>query len=262
MSGRRGAHGRRREPRVVVARGRTAGLSPAAIRAVGGAVEQLGALGPAGAAPLEIMVRIQHEGAATSMPVPAVGTPIGAGPTSPLEDRLVTAPAALERNLPFRRRIEESRPYVVLGEGIGMIHAHRMARTIFHGGLTFWLAGYVLAGHGVRGPAMAVALLLLLLSWIAAYLTRSGAMRVLLASVRESRSLLAEPTTWARLAGGGPGLRLLARSSRVLFRVPMPDQALIQAATIRLGGRQAPWLERSTDIEPIPLAGVSQEAEG
>jgi len=137
-----------------------------------------------------------------------------------------------------------------------------MARTIFHGGLTFWLAGYVLAGHGVRGPVMAVALLVLLLSWVAVYLTRSGAVRVLLASVRESRSLLAEPATWARLAGAGPGPRLLVRASCVLFRVPMADRALIHATTGSLGGRPTTLPERFQVTATRSSVGVPQEAEG
>jgi hypothetical protein len=136
---------------------------------------------------------------------------------------------------PFRRHIEGSRPYIVLGEGVRMINAHPVATMVFWGGLTNWVLGYILVGHHVTSAVRVVVLMTILVGWLATCLRRTGKLALAQDSVRAIRALLAEPATLARIERRGHAAwarRGLARFTGTLLRVRLPEQALIRTAGI------------------------------
>jgi hypothetical protein len=233
-----------------VTRGQTSALAPSVVSAVEGVIEQLRKEGERSRA-LEIVVRVRHEGpvvpvvsaadleaqaAAITSAGFTVAAPMPAVPAADadlLATRPVVAPAPLLQKLPFRRHIEGSRPYLVLGEGVRMINAHPMAVMVFWGGFTDWAVGYILAGHAVANAVRLAVLGSLMALWLATCLVRTGTLAELRDSVRAMRVLLADPATWARIQlsdRAGWGMLPLARIASTLLIVRGPDPALIRAA--------------------------------
>jgi len=143
------------------------------------------------------------------------------------------APEALRRRQPFRRHIEESRPYLVLSEGMRMTNAHPIAVMVFWGGLTDWVLSAILVGHHVAGAVRLSIAVSVTAGWLLITLARIGKLGELRESVRATRGLLADPATWASLELGGRsafGRRLLARATGRLCFVRVPDRAMILAA--------------------------------
>jgi hypothetical protein len=228
---------------------------------------------------LEIAVRVRHESrlapataaadlkaqtaalTAAGLRVSASVQAVPAADADPLAIRPVAAPAALCQKLPFKRHIEESRPYLVLGEGVRMINAHPMAVTVFWGGLTNWVLGYILAGHHVASTARLAVLIPVMVAFLATCLVRIGRARELRLSVREMRIVLADPAARARIAQGGNRGWLLpaARIASFLLRVRGPNQALPRASVVP-GERKA--LTPRMDEEALAALQVGSDGSG
>jgi hypothetical protein len=197
---------------------------------------------------LAIMVHVRHEDVRTA-PLPSIAhaEPAAVLPTDLRTDAMVPAPIpdplanrpvvvadALLAKRPFRRHIEGSRPYIVLGEGVRMINAHPMALMVFWGGITNWVLGAILVGHHLAGALRFTILITLLTGWLLRCLLRTGKMAVALDSTRAMRVVLVDPATWAVLESRGrwsAGMRLLAYGASRILLVRRPERALIRAAT-------------------------------
>ena len=166
------------------------------------------------------------------------------------------APEALRQRQPFRRHIEESRPYLVLSEGMRMTNAHPIAVMVFWGGLTDWVLSAILVGHHVAGAVRLSIAVSVTAGWLLITLARIGKLGELGRSVRAIRGLLADPETWAAFDLGGRsafGKRLLARVTGTLCFVRVPDRDLIMAA------RTAP---RDALAPGAACAAVARRADG
>jgi hypothetical protein len=140
-------------------------------------------------------------------------------PAGPLAHRPILAPEVLLHRQPFRRHIEESRPYLVLSEGVRMINAHPVAVMVFWGGFTNWVLGAILAGHHVADAMRPAAAMVVLIGWLLMTLARIGKLVELQASVRAIRALSAGQAPWAvlRLSGRSRlGKRLSAIETQML----------------------------------------------
>ncbi len=154
---------------------------------------------------------------------PAVATSVRPNTrTGALAGRPVMAPEALLRRRPFRRHIEESRPYLVLAEGMRMINAHPIAVMVFWGGLTNWVLGAILAGHHVAGAIRPAVAGVVVIGWLVITLTRIGKLRELGESVQAIRALPAGSAPWADLMRRG--------GSALSGELPAPEARLLTFA--------------------------------
>jgi hypothetical protein len=188
---------------------------------------------------VEIVIQIQQEAGRTALTGTADWDPPEPAPAAdalnpvvadPLAIQPVVAPAAVRARQPFRRHIEGSRPYLVLGEGVRMINAHPVAHMVFWGGGISWLLGSILEGHHVAGAVRAVVLLAILAGWLASCLHRTGRLGLARDSLQAIRMVLAEPATWTRIAQQGRTAWLaggLARCIAFLLRARVPARALL-----------------------------------
>lgn len=144
---------------------------------------------------------VRHGRAVTPSSAGGVGEPAAGEtlPTSPLAYRPIVAPEVLLRRQPFRRHVEESRPYLVLSEGMRMINAHPIAAMVFWGGLANWVLRAVLTGHQVAGLVRPLVLTVFLAGWLLITLSRLGKLSELRESMRAIRGLSASEATWAGL---------------------------------------------------------------
>jgi hypothetical protein len=215
-----------------------------------------------------IKVRSRREGSVGPGSAPDWDADVpGSGPAVPavtapaswvaLAARPVTAPGALLRRQPFRRHIEESRPYLVLSEGMRMINAHPIAVMVFWGGFSDWVLGFILAGHHTASAVRLSIYVAVVFVWLLTTLARIGKLREVGESIRAIRALPVGPAVWTGLkrpGGLATGRPLPAPEAHLLYFVRRPERALIPAD--RSSCRNA----RATSPEHVQLARRGRES--
>jgi hypothetical protein len=244
-------------------------------------VEQLRCTGQQSSS-VEIVIQIQQGAGRTAMTGAAAWDPPEPAPAAdalnpvvadPLAIQPVVAPAAVRARQPFRRHIEGSRPYLVLGEGVRMINAHPVAHMVFWGGVTNWVLGAILAGHHVAGAVRAVVLLTILAGWLASCLHRTGRLGLARDSMQAIRTLLAEPATWVQIEQAHWAWLMagLARCTAMLLRTGLPDRVVLGAARspgdaapadYRIAGKLAECVDEASLAVPRAACSGEQERSG